>query len=84
MFNIRQYFGQSMMGRGHWLGNDQVTAIWFVIISACVVLGPQRPGTWLRITMQRILVAPDAVQAALGGLRRLQDLKCPAVSRLAG
>ena len=85
MNSMLQIFRECMIGRGgHQLSHEQMTAIWFTIISGYVVLGPQPRHTSLTITIELVLVAAGAVTVVLGGSRRSEDVIRPALSGLPG
>jgi hypothetical protein len=84
MTSILEFFRDCMIGRGHRLSHEQMTALWFTIISGYVVLGPQPRHTSHTITIELVLVAAGAVTVVLGGSRRSEDVMHSAASRQPG
>jgi hypothetical protein len=84
MTSTLEFFRECIIGRGHRLSHEQMTALWFTIISGYVVLGPQPRHTSLTITIELVLVAAGAMTVVLGSSRRSEDVMRPGVSRPAG
>ena len=81
MTSMLEFVRDCMIGRGHRLSHEQMTALWFTIISGYVVLGPQPRHTSLTITIELLLVAAGAVTVVLGGSRRSEAVMHSAASR---